>query len=537
MAGGKETPRQKMIGMMYLVLTALLALQVSNAVLEKFIFIDEILQEKKEEDSHHNERLISAIGTEIEKKGNRPADLKVLDKAEQVRQRTEELIVYMSDMREKMVEITGGRDGNQHIVGAKDYDKVGTYMMYQGKGKELRDKLNGFAAFLRETTGDTESFPDLAKDAKDIPIAARDPNHRDKKFTEYYFENTPTAAGMATMSFISNQVLAYEAIALEDLAEMVGAKDVSFDQIFPIVLPKSNIVAAGAKFEGDLFITASSSAIDPEMAFNLNPAAKPADEANKDVEVVDGKGKIEFRASPAGSYNKDGLAEKKFSTFITMNDSTYEYVHTYFVAEPVITVQSAAVSALYFNCGNELNIQVPALGTEYNPTFSASGGSAIGGAQKGLVTIVPTDPKGVTISVSSGGNRIGSRTFKVRGIPKPTIEVSDRGKKINMKQGVSAKQLRSISIRAIPDESFKSFLPKDARYRVTEWEIILARGRSAVKTEKVRKQDLSLSSYVTQARPGDRIVIEVKQVVRRNFQDKNERVAGMSGQVFTIPLN
>ena len=36
MAGGKETPRQKMIGMMYLVLTALLALQVSNAVLEKF---------------------------------------------------------------------------------------------------------------------------------------------------------------------------------------------------------------------------------------------------------------------------------------------------------------------------------------------------------------------------------------------------------------------------------------------------------------------------------------------------------------------
>jgi hypothetical protein len=40
MAGGKETPRQKMIGMMYLVLTALLALQVSNAVLEKFAIIN-----------------------------------------------------------------------------------------------------------------------------------------------------------------------------------------------------------------------------------------------------------------------------------------------------------------------------------------------------------------------------------------------------------------------------------------------------------------------------------------------------------------
>jgi hypothetical protein len=40
MAGKKETPRQKMIGMMYLVLTALLALQVSNAVLEKFAIIN-----------------------------------------------------------------------------------------------------------------------------------------------------------------------------------------------------------------------------------------------------------------------------------------------------------------------------------------------------------------------------------------------------------------------------------------------------------------------------------------------------------------
>jgi hypothetical protein len=45
MAGGKETPRQKMIGMMYLVLTALLALQVSNAVLAKFAMIYETLEE------------------------------------------------------------------------------------------------------------------------------------------------------------------------------------------------------------------------------------------------------------------------------------------------------------------------------------------------------------------------------------------------------------------------------------------------------------------------------------------------------------
>ena len=40
MAGGKETPRQKMIGMMYLVLTALLALNVTKEILDAFIAIE-----------------------------------------------------------------------------------------------------------------------------------------------------------------------------------------------------------------------------------------------------------------------------------------------------------------------------------------------------------------------------------------------------------------------------------------------------------------------------------------------------------------
>src|SRR4051812_13137078 len=44
MAGGKETPRQKMIGMMYLVLTALLALNVSKAILDAFVAIEENIQ-------------------------------------------------------------------------------------------------------------------------------------------------------------------------------------------------------------------------------------------------------------------------------------------------------------------------------------------------------------------------------------------------------------------------------------------------------------------------------------------------------------
>ena len=79
--GGKETPRQKMIGMMYLVLTAMLALQVSNTVLQKFIFIDQSLRQSVNSTRDQNSVRIQAIQAQVEKKGNKASDVSVLNRA------------------------------------------------------------------------------------------------------------------------------------------------------------------------------------------------------------------------------------------------------------------------------------------------------------------------------------------------------------------------------------------------------------------------------------------------------------------------
>jgi len=523
MSGGKETPRQKMIGMMYLVLTALLALQVSNAVLEKFIFIDQTLQRARKEGEAKSTKTVGRIEAEVKKKGDRESDVKALEKAKQVRQMTNALVNELDALREEMATITGGYDENNKLVGAKDIDKVGAMMIYGGKGKELKDKLNKYTTDLATLTGD--AFAPLAKDAKDIDVAKNDPDQKEKKFAEYYFENTPTAAGMATMSQMETEILAYEQQALDRIAEEVGAKDVSFDLIKPMVLPQSNIVAAGTKFEGDLFISASSSAVNPTMTFE-----------GKELEVVEGRGKISFVATP-GAYDKDGYAKKTFKATITLSDSTYDVEHEYVVAKPIIQIQSAAISSLYLNCGNELNVQVPALGSAYNPSFTTSGAENIKGAQKGIVTIIPTAPK-VTLTVRSDGNLIGSQDFTVKRIPKPNVEISDRGKPINLKTGVPAPGPRSINIRAVPDETFASLLPKDARYRVSEWELTLARGSRPVVTEKIRSESFNMSQQIlSQAKSGDRIVIEVKRVQRMNYQGKTEEVTGLPNTIFSINLN
>jgi len=305
-------------------------------------------------------------------------------------------------------------------------------------------------------------------------------------------------------------------------------------KIYPIILPVQNIVVAGTKFEGDLFITAASSVVSPTMAINRISGYPEA--SNTEVEVVDGNGKVSFTATP-GAYNKDGRAEKKFMTYITTSDSTYEYEHTYYVAKPVIQIQSSAISSLYLNCGNELNVLVPALGTSYNPSFKTTGATNVKGASPGDVTIIPTAPR-VVLTVSSGGNVIGSENFTVKKVPKPNIKLVSRGgKPIDLKNGEKAALLSVINLKAVAEANFASLLPKDARYKIVEFEIILLRGSEQLKVETIKgRQSVSLIDFNKLVKPGDRYVIEIKKVLRANYQNKVIPVTGLLNTVFTIAL-
>lgn len=527
MAGGKETPRQKMIGMMYLVLTALLALNVDSAVLERFVFLDSVLYKQVKDNDQKNDGTISRIASVVDEKGNRDEDVSVLDKAKVVREETRKVLSYGSELREEMAQRTGGYDEEGIIKNPKDMDEVANMMVRQGRGKELQQTLNDYVDFLSAQTG--REFEKFALDAKDDPYFKTVRNQREKNFSELYFLSIPTAAGMASVSQLINQVLNLEASALDELARQVGAKDVAFDKIVPMVLPESQVVAAGARYKAKMFIAASASGIIPTMKLDGNPLSVDDE----------GFGQVEFTAS-AGAYNQDGLARKTFTAEIEINDEVYTQEIEYFVAKPVIQIQSASVQALYLNCGNKLDVQVPALGQAYNPSFGVKGGTSIAGQQRGQVTIIPNSPS-VELSVSSGGMLIGSQTFRVNRIPSPDIQLKTGGQPVDEKRGVALSQLstlRTLTLDAIPDQSFKEALPDDARYRVTEWEITLARGTRPLQTIKANAPDANIAAFVAQARAGDRIVVEVKEVQRMNFRNERETInIPMGLRVKQIPLN
>ena len=528
MAGAKETPRQKMIGMMYLVLLALLALQVSNTVLEKFIFINKSLESSVQETNVSNANTVGRIEAQVDEAGNRKADVAVLEKARSVREQTQKVLTNLQSLKEELVTITGGYDeeNKDKPKNLDDEETMANYMINQKKGQELQSLLNEYAAYLQQTTG-IETTP-IALDAKDNPVFANDPNQRNKNFAELNFANTPLVAGLATITQFETEVLMRESSALDKLAREVGAQDVKFDRIVPMVRPESKVVAAGTKYKADMFIAASSSAVTPDMYVD-----------GKKVPVVNGMGQVEFMAS-AGNFNEEGLARKTFESKITVSlpggkDTTYTETQEYFVAKPVIQIQSAAVQALYLQCGNELNVQVPALGTSYNPSFSATGASVYEGNKRGIVTVVP-NAANVTLNVSNSGTLIGTEKFGVRRVPKPEIVAYAGNKEVDTKQGVPAASMRALTMRAIADESFAEFLPKDANFRVAEYNVYLARGSRPVAQQKVNGPDADLRNFAAQAKPGDRIVVEVTKVQRMNFKKEIIDVP-MGTKTFNIPLN
>src|SRR5690606_6860963 len=258
MAGGKETPRQRMIGMMYLVLTALLALNVTKTVLERFIFINESLERSVSEAEVSNEGTITRINSAVSESGGRDADVKVLNTAKEVREKTSAILADMEALKQEIITQTGGKDEAGTPVGIDNEEKVANLMINQKKGEELKQKLNDYASFLSQTTGN--QYAPLALDAAEHPAFKDNPNQKRKKFSELYYAQTPMSASLATISQMQTEVINYETQALDILARKVGAADLKFDNIIAMVRPESNIVAAGTKYKADMFIAASSSA-------------------------------------------------------------------------------------------------------------------------------------------------------------------------------------------------------------------------------------------------------------------------------------
>ncbi|MGF1533191.1 MAG: gliding motility protein GldM [Bernardetiaceae bacterium] len=526
MAGGGG-PRQRMVNMMYLVLTALLALQVSNSVLEKFYYIDESLEQAQQLTGKDSDQKVGNIKGTVEKNGNRAQEVAVMEKAIAAQKRANEMITYVNEIRSHIIETMGGKNEEGKYEKDKDYDQINNIMLgvegsKNGKGYELKDALNKYVKDMKTYLPDTlqkvlDEYDPLAVDAKDDPRYMNDPNQKMKDWAYLNFDHTPMVAALAVLNQIKNNIRVVESKTIEVLGSQLGLQDIKFDQIIGRVSPDSRIIPAGTRYTAEMFIAASSSNMSPKMTATIGTVK--VNEA--------GVGIVESAPVPPAAGGPGGREERSWKGTITIptafGDTTITFDEKYTVVNPQIKIKSDVAVSLYFKCGNTLQVEVPELGAEYNPTFTGTGGQIIPGSTKGAVTLVP-DGKEMTLTVSSGGNKIGTEgPFKVRLVPKPEVKILGPNKK-PLDELRGGPMPRAVTAAAIPDEQFRALLPQDARYRVTGGQVTLARGRRAMGTVPINGANINLSGLAAQAAVGDRLVFEIKGVQRQNFQNQVENV-------------
>ena len=471
-----------MIGMMYLVLTALLALQIKDTVLEKFVLMEAGLQTSNEVYAASNAQIVQSINKAAQDQGGKESDMAVVEAAKEARQKTTEIIDYISGVKQEVGLISSGGDEAAIYERStlKKYEEPSNYLVEKKNAEELKTRLDNYTNEMNSImseVGINKSWSSLALDASEIEFYKDNPEEKDKDFANLNFYKTPLAAVLAQMTFYENQIYARESEALGLLGGRVGATAVKgFDQITGTVLPVSNVVTAGTEFEAELFLTASNSALEPTMTYN-----------GSKLDVENGRGKIKFKAS-ANSYT-DNMSKQTFRAEIQYSDGgemkTVPIVHEYMVAKPVIEVKAEAIQNLYQNSANVLQVNVPSLGPAYNPTFTVQGGTQRAGSKKGEVVVVPSDgTRNVKIGVSSGGSKIGDVDFTVKSIPRPTFKVTVDGKEYNPERGFSGIP-NKLSLILEPDPDFLKNYESDANFFVSKGKVMLVQNNRASGTVNI----------------------------------------------------
>ncbi|MGY6520283.1 MAG: type IX secretion system motor protein PorM/GldM [Mongoliitalea sp.] len=516
MAGGKETPRQRMIGMMYLVLTALLALQVSNQILQKFVLLNDGLERTSKNFIQKNEFTVSSIEATVEQQGNNERDIPKVAAAREVRKITAETFVYLEELKQLLIEQSNAKNDNGQFKNSslKNVDVPGNIFNNQGKGEEMKSKLNTYPVDINRILGNLgieSSFGDIAKDARDIEIFQNDREVRDKSFVFLNFVKSPVGAVMALISQYQNEVLNIEAEALSQIFSSIGTFYFRSDVFEAKVAANSNVVAAGTKFEGSMFIASASSSASPKMTIG-----------GREIPVVNGFGEISFTVPPAGNYDDRGLARQTLKGEITVNiagkDSTLTVDYEYFVAQPVVRVTSDVVNQLYADCANDLFIDVPALGNSYAPQFTVNNGTAINGSRPGQVTIIPGNSGKVVIGVSSGGNKIDDVSYDIKPVPAPSIRLFDGRGEIDMSVGYPAPGPSTLLVRAVPEPTFARTMARDSNFEVSGGDVTLIRNEVPREKVSITGENVAIRNLLASARAGDALVIRVTEVTRTNFR-------------------
>jgi gliding motility-associated protein GldM len=410
MASGKLSPRQKMINMMYLVLTAMLALNVSKDILNALTDLNNSLSqtvatvEGKNADVY--QAFVAAATENPEKAG------KWKDRAFEVKEKSDALFNTIATMKEEIVDESGGIDEETGAPKRLDAtEDPANYMINQENGEKLKQQIEAYKAAMINLSGDNPAIKEEINDYFDTSPVSN--GEKTEPWVNAKFEHYPLGAILPFLTDLQAKVRNSESDVISLLRSNISASDLKFTDVKAVVVPKSSYVTQGGEYEAEVFLAAYDATQEPTIIVNEEPIAAE--------NIENGRGKISFPAT--------GVGEKKWGGKIIIKqigspEKTYEIPEqTYTVAPQSVVISPTKMNVLYRGVDNPLEIGVPGV----DPAKIRVSGPGISGSN-GSYTADITKVKGkeVTINVSvveedeegkTNTRPAGSKKFRIKGLP------------------------------------------------------------------------------------------------------------------------
>ncbi|MFT3979863.1 MAG: gliding motility protein GldM [Ferruginibacter sp.] len=398
MALPKE-PRQKMINLMYLVLTALLALNVSAEVIEAFKTVDKSLGNSNANIDAANATLFKSF-TAKKADPQTKANAEIWGaKADQAKDISDKFMTYLEDLKTQLKTASGLKtvEGKEEYK-LDDLNASSRLMDTEKKGKDLDDKLRAYRAAMLNIDPEIKkqfeaTFPvEVSADGKDNTTPS--------------FRMMPTVAAITLLSKLQNNVKNAENQVVTFAHNKIGEVKVIYDQFAAIVGQSSNYVMPGEKVTVTAGVGAFSTAARPEISIGGAGATVDAE----------GKAVREFTA--------EGGGEKSIPVTVTYTKPNGEkesksYTLKYTVGTPGgAAVMLDKMNVFYIGVDNPVTIGSP---TGWDKTtVSMAGGSISGSGSKRTVRVSALGNASITVVADGKSSKFD---FRVKRIPDPVFKV------------------------------------------------------------------------------------------------------------------
>ncbi len=421
MGGAKETPRQKMISLMYLVLIAMLALNMSKEVLSAFGLMDEKFENANTLITDNNTKTLASLVSKGEEK---PKEFAVAaNKAQQITQISKKFTTYIGNLKSEILK--GGKYEVDPETGQLPFDQMdkGDFideLWFAGdklskKGQVVMETINKYKADIKSVVGNdvkyTVALENFDKKFNTESIKAKD--GANKLWLDYHFKGFPAIASITKLTAMQNDVKTTEANMFNLFLGNTLDSAVSLKNYQAIVLADKSAFFAGEKFQGKVVLGKYADVTPTKLMVNGQEI-----DLSKAIDST-GAARLDFNVGNVGEQKIDG----EFTFLEDGKPLPIKIVGNYVVVPRPnsATISADKMNVVYRGLDNPMTISFA--GVPDNKV-SASGSGLSKASGTGKYVVRPGSGREIKINVSAtlddGSKASDSQVFRIKDIPKPT---------------------------------------------------------------------------------------------------------------------